>query len=91
MFDLRFPGRNLAAIADTITVLFVFLLASRLVGDRRAGLIAALLAAMAAIHIQNAHYTAVDAPMTMFIIATIYFSNAVWSKSADRKTRCLQA
>ena len=74
LFDLRFPGRNLAAIADTITVLFVFLLATRLVGDRRAGLIAALLAAMAAIHIQNAHYTAVDAPMTMFIIATIYFS-----------------
>ena len=74
LFDLRFPGRNLAAIADTITVLFVFLLATRLVGDRRAGLIAALLAAMAVIHIQNAHYTAVDAPMTMFIIATIYFS-----------------
>ena len=74
LFDLRFPGRNLAAIADTITVLFVFLLATRLVGGRRAGLIAALLAAMAVIHIQNAHYTAVDAPMTMFIIATIYFS-----------------
>ncbi len=74
LFDLRFPGRNLAAIADTITVLLVFLLASRLVRDRRAGLIAAFLAAMAVIHIQNAHYTAVDAPMTMFIVATIYFS-----------------
>ena len=74
LFDLRFPGRNLAAVADTITVLFVYLLATRLVGDRRAGLIAALLAAMAVIHIQNAHYTAVDAPMTMFIVATVYFS-----------------
>ncbi len=74
LFDLRFPGRNLSALADTVTVLFVFLLATRLVGDRRAGLIAALLAALAVIHIQNAHYTAVDAPMTMFIIATIYFS-----------------
>ena len=74
VFDLRFPGRNLAALSDTITVLFVFLLASRLIGDRRAGLIAALLAALAVIHIQNAHYTAVDAPMTMFIVATIYFS-----------------
>ena len=74
LFDLRFPGRNMAAVSDTITVLFVFLLASRLIGDRRAGLIAALLAALAVIHIQNAHYTAVDAPMTMFIVATIYFS-----------------
>ena len=74
VFDLRLPGRNLAALSDTITVLFVFLLASRLANDRRAGLIAALLAALAVIHIQNAHYTAVDAPMTMFIIATIYFS-----------------
>ncbi len=74
LFDLRFPGRNLAAVSDTITVLFVFLLASRLIGDRRAGLIAALLSALAVIQIQNAHYTAVDAPMTMFIVATIYFS-----------------
>ena len=74
VFDLRFPGRNLAAISDTLTVFFVFLLTSRLVGDRRAGLIAALLAALAVIHIQNAHYTAVDAPMTMFIVATVYFS-----------------
>ena len=74
LFDLRFPGRNFAAIADTITVFFVFLLASRLVGDRRAGLLAALLTALAVIHIQNAHYTAVDAPMTMFIVATVYFS-----------------
>ena len=74
VFDLRFPGRNMAALSDTITVFFVFLLASRLIGDRRAGLIAALLAALAVIHIQNAHYTAVDAPMTMFIVATIYFS-----------------
>ncbi len=74
LFDLRFPGRNLAAVSDTITVLFVFLLASRLIGDRRAGLIAALLSALAVIQIQNSHYTAVDAPMTMFIVATIYFS-----------------
>ncbi len=74
IFDLRFPGRALSAISDTVTVLFVFLLASRLTGDRRAGLIAALLAALAVIQIQNAHYTAVDAPMTMFIVATVYFS-----------------
>ena len=74
LFDLRFPGRNLSAIADTITVFLVYLLATRLVGDRRAGLIAALLSAMAVIHIQNAHYTAVDAPMTMFIVASVYFS-----------------
>lgn len=74
LFDLRFPGRNMSALADTVTVLFVFLLATRLARDRRAGLIAALLAALAVIHIQNAHYTAVDASMTMFIVGTIYFS-----------------
>ena len=74
LFDLRFPGRNMAAVSDTITVLLVYLLATRLIGDRRAGLIAALLSALAVIQIQNAHYTAVDAPMTMFIVATVYFS-----------------
>ncbi len=73
LFDLRFPGRNLAALSDTITVLLIFLLARRLF-DVRAALTAALLAALAVIHIQNAHYTAVDAPMTMFVTATIYFS-----------------
>ena len=64
----------MAAVSDTITVLLVYMLATRLIGDRRAGLIAALLSALAVIQIQNAHYTAVDAPMTMFIVATVYFS-----------------
>ncbi len=84
VFDLRFPGRNLTAISDTATVFFVYLLATTLWADRRAGLIAALLAALAVIHIQNAHYTAVDAPMTMFITATIYFSTRLVQEPRTR-------
>lgn len=73
LFDLRYHGRNLAAVSDAITILLIFLLARRLF-DIRAALTAAALAALAVIHIQNAHYTAVDVPMTMFITATVYFS-----------------
>ncbi len=82
--ELRIPGRLLAAIADTITVLVVYLLATRLFGDRRIGLLAALLSALAVIQIQNAHYTAVDGPMTMFIVATIYFSTRLVQERRPR-------
>ncbi len=85
IFDLRLPGRNLSALSDTITVFFVFLLARRLF-DVRAALIAATFAALAVIHIQNAHYTAVDAPMTMFVTATIYFSVRIVQEGRDRDT-----
>ena len=85
LFDLRLPGRNLAALADTITVFFIFLLARRLF-DVRAALVAALFAALAVIHIQNAHYTAVDAPMTMFVTATIFFAVRIVQEGRDRDT-----
>ncbi len=73
LFDLRIPGRAISALADTLTVLLVFVLASRVYG-RRVGFIAAALSALAVIQIQLAHFYAFDGVMTTFIVAGVFFS-----------------
>ncbi|MDE2941411.1 MAG: DUF2298 domain-containing protein, partial [Chloroflexota bacterium] len=70
--DLRFLGRGLSTLADVGTVLMVFLLGCRLYG-RRAGLLAALLAAVAVIHVQMSHFYTSDTFLTFFIVAAMYF------------------
>ena len=69
---LRFLGRGLSTLADVGTVLMVFLLGCRLYG-RRAGLLAALLTAMAVIHVQMSHFYTSDTFLTLFIVAAMYF------------------
>ena len=70
--DLRFLGRGLSTLADVGTVLMVFLLGCRLYG-RRAGLLAALLAAIAVIHVQMSHFYTSDTFLTFFIVTAMYF------------------
>ena len=64
-------GRMLMALADTITVLYMFLLGRRLYG-RDAGLLAAALGAVTVLQIQLAHFFAVDPISTTFTIAAVY-------------------
>ncbi len=73
LFDLRFPGRVLSALADTITVALVFLIGSRWF-SRRVGFLAAGMISVAVLNIQLSHFFAVDALMTTFIVATVYFA-----------------
>ncbi|MCI0437773.1 MAG: glycosyltransferase family 39 protein, partial [Chloroflexi bacterium] len=70
--DLRIAGRAVSALADVGTVLLVFLLGSVVYG-RRAGMLAAALAAMAVLHIQLSHYFAVDTFLALFTVAAMYF------------------
>jgi 4-amino-4-deoxy-L-arabinose transferase-like glycosyltransferase len=70
LYDLRFAGRTLSALFDTTTVLLVFVLGWRLWG-RGVGLLAALLAALAVLHIQLSHFYAVDTLLTLLAVATL--------------------
>ena len=81
--DLRFVGRSLSALADVGTVIFVFLLATRLY-DRRVGILASLLAALAVLHIQLSHFYAVDTYLTFFIVASVYFMTRLMNEGRLR-------
>ena len=70
--DIRVLGRAVSCLADIATILVVYGIAS-LAFDRRTGLLAALLTALAVIHIQLSHFFAVDTLQAMFAIAALYF------------------
>ena len=65
-------GRFLSALADTATVAVVFRLGLVLF-NRRVGLLAAGLTALAVLHIQLAHFFAAETFQTLFITTSLYF------------------
>ncbi len=69
-------GRALMAVADTLTVLFVFLLADgiygRRPGRRWVGLLAAAFSAFTVLQIQLSHFFAVDPISTTFTAMALY-------------------
>ncbi len=70
--DIRALGRAVSGLADILTILAVYGIAA-LVFDRRTGLLAAALTALAVIHIQLSHFFAVDTLQAMLAIAALYF------------------
>lgn len=67
----RMVGRALAAVFDLGCLFFVFLLGQRLCSSGT-GLLGALLYALAAFPIQQAHFFTVDAFANLFVAATLY-------------------
>jgi len=74
-------GRILVALFDTLSIYLVFLIGRRLYGAW-AGLLAATLSALAVLHIQLAHFFAVDPISTTFVLLAIYGSLLIF----DRRT-----
>ena len=66
-----YVGRFLMAVADTLTVYLVYLIARKLYG-RRAGLLAAAFSAFAVTQIQLAHFFAVDPISATFTLLALY-------------------
>lgn len=64
-------GRALSALFDLGTIALTFLLARRLY-DATTGLFAAACLALTVLHIQLAHFYAVDTLLTMLVVATLY-------------------
>lgn len=70
--DIRVLARAVSALADVATILAVFGIAT-LVFDRRTGLLAAALTALAVVHIQLSHFFAVDTLQALLAVAALYF------------------
>ena len=73
IYELRYPGRILSSLFDSLSVLFVFLI-SRYTFNNKVALLAAFLTCFSVIHIQLSHFFAVDTFSTTFVLATIYYS-----------------
>lgn len=73
LVNQAFMGRALSTLFDLGSIVFLFLLARRLY-DKTVGLIAGACVAFTVLHIQLAHYYAVDTLLTLLCIATIYFA-----------------
>ncbi|BCX04887.1 MAG: hypothetical protein KatS3mg053_2825 [Candidatus Roseilinea sp.] len=69
---IRLVGRLLSMLADTITVLVVYLTGRRLFGWR-VGLLAAAFSALAVLHIQHSKFFVVESALTMFVAWCLYF------------------
>ncbi len=71
--QINVVGRQLSAVVDLLTVLLVYLIASRLY-DKRVGLLAAAFSACAVMQIQLSHYFTVDTFTNFFTFLAFYFA-----------------
>lgn len=78
-------GRVLMAIADTVTLLYMFLLGRR-VYNRHVGLLALLLGTFTVLQIQLSHFFAVDPISTTFTMAAVYHALRMVETRSWRQT-----
>ena len=71
--ELRLMGRGLSAVADTLSLMLLFLIARRLVKPRVA-LLAVALSSMAVLQIQQSHFMTVDNFAVLFTMLSMYFA-----------------
>jgi hypothetical protein len=71
-------GRLLTALLGTATVIATGLLGVR-IASRRVGVLAALLLAVAPLHVLNSHYVKHDVPVTLLIVLAYLAYDRLWS------------
>jgi Dolichyl-phosphate-mannose-protein mannosyltransferase len=76
-------GRTLGVAAGTLTVLVLYRLAARLT-DRRTAVAAALLLAVAPLHVRDSHYVKHDVPATLAIVAAYLAMTRIWPCARER-------
>ncbi len=69
--EIRLMGRQLSALADVLSLLLIFLISERLY-NRKTGLLAAALSALAVLQIQQSHFMTVDNFGLLFTVLAIY-------------------
>jgi len=71
--NIRLVGRAYSVLFDLGTIVLIYLLGKKLY-DRRAGLLAAVFVTFTVLHIQLAHFYAVDGVLTFFIVLAVYWA-----------------
>jgi hypothetical protein len=82
--EQRLFGRELSALADCVALLFIILIGERLY-DRKVGLLAGALSALAVLQIQQSHFMTVDNFAVMFTLLAIYAAVRVAQRPAVRR------
>lgn len=77
-------GRAVSAVAGTVTVWFTWRLGVRLFG-RGAGIVAALLLALAPLAVRDAHYVKHDVPVTLLIVAAHLVAAGTLREASTRR------
>jgi 4-amino-4-deoxy-L-arabinose transferase-like glycosyltransferase len=80
LVEMTDVGRSLAASADLLIVLLVYLIAARLFG-KRVALLATAFSAVTVLQIQQSHYFTMDPFITFFTVLAIYFSVQIATSS----------
>ena len=81
--DLRVFGRQASAAADLLTIFILYLIVSRLYGQR-AGLLASLFSSLAVMQIQQSHFFTTDLFVNPFAFLAIYFAVLI-TESRERR------
>jgi YYY domain-containing protein len=66
-------GRQVSALSDLLTILLLYIIASRLY-NRRVALMSAAFSALAVLQIQQSHFFTVDTIANLFIFLAVYFA-----------------
>jgi uncharacterized membrane protein len=82
----RLVGRVMSSVFDTLSILLVFLIGSRLVG-RWPGLLAAAFYAFAAFPIQQSHFWTTDVFTSFWVLLAIYFAVRVLDGADNLRER----
>jgi hypothetical protein len=80
LVEMTDVGRFLAASADMLIVLLVYLIAARLFG-KRVALLATAFSALTVLQIQQSHFFTMDPFITFFAVLAIYFSVQIATSS----------
>jgi YYY domain-containing protein len=80
LIEMTDVGRFLAASADMLIVLLVYLIAARLFG-KRVALLATAFSALTVLQIQQSHFFTMDPFITFFAVLAIYFSVQIATSS----------
>lgn len=80
---INIVGRYLSAFFDLGTLLFIYLIAGRIL-HKKAALLASFFYAISVLPIQLSHFYAVDTPLTFFITGTLYFLLRYYESLAKR-------